>query len=59
MCVFIQENVSFNISFGVFGLKWRKEHQVTDGIDEGSRVTSGANFRFNLFNINFGLMVVI
>ncbi len=59
VCVFIQENVSFNISFGVFGLKWRKEHQVTDGIDEGSRVTSGANFRFNLFNINFGLMVVI
>lgn len=59
VCVFIQDYVSFNVSFGVFGLKWRKEHQVTDGIDEGSRVTSGANFRFNLFNINFGLMVVI
>ncbi len=59
VCVFIQEYVSFNISFGVFGLKWRKEHQTTDGVDEGSRVTSGANFRFNLFNINFGLMVVI
>ncbi|MDE6854057.1 MAG: hypothetical protein K2J38_03275 [Muribaculaceae bacterium] len=59
VCVFIQENAAFNISFGVFGLKWRKEHQITDGIDEGSRVTSGANFRFNIFNINFGLMVVI
>ena len=59
VCVFIQEFVSFNVSFGVFGIQWRKEHQVTDGIDEGSRVTSGANFRFNLFNINFGLMVVI
>ena len=59
VCIFIQDYVSFNISFGVFGIKWRKEHQLTDGIDEGSRVTSGANFRFNLFNINFGIMVVI
>lgn len=59
VCVFIQDFISFNVSFGVFGLKWRKESQITDGIDEGSRVTSGANFRFNLFNINFGLMVVI
>lgn len=59
MCVFIQENVAFNVSFGVFGLKWRKEHQMTDGRDEGSRFTSGANFRFNLFNINFGLLVVM
>ena len=59
VCVFIQDYVSFNVSFGVFGLKWRKEDQSTNGIDEGSRVTSGANFRFNIFNINFGLMVVI
>ncbi len=59
VCVFIQEYVSFNVSFGVFGLKMRKEKQLTNGIDEGSRFTSGANFRFNIFNINFGLMVVI
>ena len=59
VCVFIQEYVSFNVSFGVFGLKMRNERQLTNGIDEGSRFTSGANFRFNIFNINFGLMVVI
>lgn len=59
VCVFIMENVSFNLSFGVFGLKYRKEHQSTDGIDEGSRTSSGANFRINLFNINFGLGVHI
>lgn len=59
VCVFIQDYVSFNISFGVFGVKWSKERQTTDGVDEGSRITSGANFKFNLFNINFGLMVVI
>ena len=59
VCVFIQEYVSFNVSFGVFGIKMRNEKQLTNGIDEGSRFTSGANFRFNIFNINFGLMVVI
>lgn len=59
VCVFIQEYVSFNVSFGVFGLNFKREHQTTDNVDEGTRFTSGANFRFNIFNINFGLMVVI
>lgn len=59
LCVFIQDYVSFNISFGVFGLNVKREHQTTDGVDEGTRTTSGANFRFNIFNINFGMMVVI
>lgn len=59
VAVFIQENVAFNVSFGVFGVKLRHEQQTTNGTDEGSRFTSGANFRFNIFNINFGLMVVI
>lgn len=59
VCVFIMENVSFNLSFGVFGVKYRTEHQQTNGIDEGKRISSGANFRFNIFNINFGLGVHI
>ena len=59
LSVFIQENVAFNVSFGIFGIKFRKENQTTDGVDEGSRFTSGANFRFNIFNISLGMMVVI
>lgn len=59
VAVFIQQNVAFNVSFGVFGIKLRKEDQTTNGKDEGSRFTSGANFRFNIFNINFGMLVVI
>lgn len=59
VCVFVQDFVSFQVSFGVFGLSWRREDQTTDGKFEGSRETSGANFKFNLFNINFGLMIVI
>lgn len=59
LCVFIQEYVSFNISFGVFGLHYKREKQFTDGVYEGIRHNSGANFRFNLFNINFGIGIHI
>lgn len=59
VCVFIMENVSFNVSFGVFGIKIHNEKQTTNGVEEGSRITSSANFRFNIFNINFGLGVHI
>lgn len=59
VCIFVQDYVAFNVSFGVFGIKVNKEKQKTNGVEEGSRVSSGANFRFNIFNINFGLLVVI
>lgn len=59
VCVFIMDNVSCNVSFGVFGLHMTKETQLTDGVEEGSRFTSGANFKFNIFNINFGMAVHI
>ena len=59
LCVFIMDNVSFNVSFGVFGLHVTHDSQKTNGVNEGSRTSSGANFKFNLFNINFGLGVHI
>ena len=59
VCVFIMDYVSFNISFGVFGIRLHHEKQLTDGVEEGSRFSSGANFRFNIFNINFGMAVYI
>lgn len=57
LSVFIIEPLSFNISFGVFGFSLKNEKQTVDGEKMGSRFTSGANFRFNLFNINFGVAV--
>lgn len=59
VCMFIMDNVSVNVSFGVLGLYLRDEKQKTNGIDEGSRFSSGANFKFNVFNINFGIGVHI
>lgn len=59
LSVFVMKNAAFNISFGVFGLHLKNERQFEDGVQTGNRTTSGANFRFNLFNINFGIEVVI
>lgn len=57
--VFVMKNAAFNLSFGVFGLHLKNERQYEDGVRTGNRTTSGANFRFNIFNINFGIEVVI
>ena len=57
--VFVMENVSFNLSFGVFGFYLRNEKQRVDGEDLGNRFSSGANFRINLFNLAFGLGIHI
>lgn len=59
LCVFIQEYVSFNISFGVFGVNYTRETQRTDGVNEGSRQGIGASFKFNLLNLNMGVAVHI
>lgn len=59
LSVMMMKNASFNISFGVFGYYIHNERQTVDGIKSGNRFTSGANFRFNIFNINFGLAIHI
>lgn len=59
VCIFVMDYISFNVSFGVFGIHMRKESQRTNDVEEGSRFTSGANFKFNIFNINFGIGVHI
>lgn len=57
--VFVMKNVSCNVSFGVFGFYLHNEKQTTDGVPSGNRFTSGANFKFNIFNIAFGMAVHI
>ena len=59
ICIYMLDQVSFNLSFGVFGLSLRNEKQTENGEKLGERTTSGANFRFNIFNINFGIAVNI
>lgn len=57
--ILIMKNAAFNLSFGVFGFHLKDEKQWENGEECGSRLTSGINFRFNIFNINFGVSVII
>ncbi len=59
MAVFIMNNVSTEVSFGVLGVKLRKESQKTNGEETGSWRKSGANFKINLLNINLGITIHI
>ena len=59
LCVFMHEHISFNVSFGVFGVYLRNEKQRTNDVEEGSRFSSGADFKFNLFDIKLGIAVHI
>ncbi|MBQ3990765.1 MAG: hypothetical protein II630_07955 [Bacteroidales bacterium] len=55
---FILDNVNFNLSFGIFSVDYSSEKQKTNGMENGKRTSEGANFKFNLLNINFGLGIV-
>ena len=57
--IMIMKNAAFNLSFGVFGFHLTNEKQWKNGEECGSRLTSGINFRFNIFNINFGVAIII
>lgn len=59
MAVFIMNNVSTEVSFGILGVKFRHESQKTNGKETGSWRKSGANFKINIFNINIGVTIHI
>lgn len=57
--IMMMKNAAFNLSFGIFGFHLQHEKQWENGEESGSRLTSGINFRFNIFNINFGVSIII
>lgn len=57
--IMMMKNAAFNLSFGIFGFHLKNEKQWENGEESGSRFTSGINFRFNIFNINFGVSIII
>lgn len=57
--IMMMKNAAFNLSFGIFGFHLQNEKQWENGEESGNRFTSGINFRFNIFNINFGVSIII
>ncbi len=56
--VFVLDNVSTNVSFGMGGLGYTRITQHDEmGNECGSRATSQMRFKFNITDINFGITV--
>lgn len=59
LTVFIMENVSAEVSFGIVGFKYGWESQRNNEGETGKRHTSSADFKINLLNINIGITICI
>lgn len=59
VAIYIMQNVSAELSLGIVGLKFRSEKQRSGAEVVGSHRTSGADFKINLLNINFGITVCL
>jgi hypothetical protein len=59
LAVFIMENVSAEVSFGIVGFKYLWETQRNNLGETGSRHSSSADFKINILNINIGITLCI
>lgn len=59
VCVFVTNDVAFDISVGVLGFDYKAVRQYTNQVYKGTYEKSGANFKINIFNINFGISYFI
>ena len=57
--VFVLDNVSANVSVGILGLNYKHSKQYVDNVEVGQYISSGANFKINILNINIGITVHI
>lgn len=59
LCAFITNEVALEVSVGLLGFNYQKAVQVTNQVEHSEMESSGANFKINLFSINFGLSFYI
>lgn len=55
LVAFINNYTAVEVSVGVLGFDYKKTEQTTDQVYYGSRSSSSANFKINLFSISLGL----
>lgn len=59
ICAFVTNSVALEISVGLVGLNYQKVIQRTNQIETSVMESSGANYKINLLNINFGISLYI
>ena len=57
VCVFIIDNVNFNVAFDIFKLYMKDAKQT--GANQGSRFSAGVDYRLNLMSISLSIGVTI
>ena len=55
MAVFLTDYLAAEVMLNVGGFHFKWGEQNTNNIETGSKNSSGANFRINLFSIKFGV----
>lgn len=53
--VFINDFASVEATIGVLGFQYKRTEQITNQVHTGSRQTSGANFKIDIFSIALGM----
>lgn len=54
--VFVNNFASVEATIGVLGYQYKRTEQTTNQIYHGSRTTSGANFKIDIFSISLGMV---
>ena len=54
--VFVNNFASVEATIGVLGYQYKRTEQTTNQIHHGSRTTSGANFKIDIFSIALGMV---
>ena len=55
LCAYVTNNVALEISVGLVGLNYQKVVQSTNQVEQSVMESSGANYKINLLNLNFGI----
>ena len=59
LCCFVTNEAALEISVGLLGFDYQKVIQTTNQVERSEMESSGANFRINLLQINFGMSFYI
>lgn len=59
LSVFVMDKFTVEASVGIAGVKMTRKRQTTNGVDSGWRKTLGMDYKFNIFNIQIGLVAYL
>ena len=59
LSVFVMDGFTVEASVGIAGIKFHSERQTTNGDSSGWRKTLGMDYKFNIFNIQIGLVAYL